>query len=74
MTFLQKSYSEYIQVEKLVVVTTSYEGSDKEEEHEMVPVDSNNNSGNIVSDSDSDSSEENFENSKDNFLDKDVND
>ena len=64
MTFLQKSYGEYSQVEKLVVVTTSYEGSDKEEELEMVPVANNNHS---ISDSDSNSSEEDFENIEENF-------
>ena len=45
-------------------MTTSYEGSDKEEELEMVPIVNNNNSINIVSDSDSDSSEEDFETAK----------
>ena len=74
MTFLQKPYCEYTQVEKPVVVTTSYEGFDKEEELEMVPLVNINNSINIVSDSDSDSSEEDFKNSEDNFFDKDVND
>ena len=38
MTFLQKSYSEYTKVEKPVVVTTSYEGSNNEEELEIVSV------------------------------------
>ena len=32
VTFLQKSYSEYTQVDKPVVVTTSYEKSNEEEE------------------------------------------
>ena len=38
VTFLQKSYSEYTQADKPVVVTTSYEGSDEEEKLEMVRV------------------------------------
>ena len=74
MTFLQKSCGEYTQVEKPVVVTTSYEGSDEEEELKMVPVVNNNNSVNIVSDSNSDLSDEDFENSKDNFFNEDVDD
>ena len=40
----------------------------------MVPVVINNNCVNIVSDSDSESSDEDFKNSKDNFIDEDVND
>ena len=56
-----------------MVVTTSYEGLDKEEELEMVPIINYNNNVNIVSDSDSDSSEEDFEYSEDNFFDKDIN-
>ena len=74
MTFLQKSYGEYTQVEKPVIVTTNYEGSDEEEELEKVPIIDNNNSVNIVSDSESDLSEEVLKNSKDNFFNKDVND
>ena len=74
-TSLQKSYGEYTQVEKPVVVTTSYEGSDKEEELEVIPVvDTNNSINYTVSDSDSDSSEEDFKNRKDNFFNKNVND
>ena len=65
VTFLQKSYSEYTQVEKPMVVTTSYEGSDKEEELEMVPIVNHNKNINIIRYSDSDSSEEDFKNSKD---------
>ena len=72
MTVLQKSYSEYTQVEKPVVMITSYEGSDEEEELKTVPIIKNNNSINIVSDFDSDSSEEDFENSEDNFFDEDI--
>ena len=73
-TSLQKSYGEYTQVEKPVVVTTSYEGSDEEEECEMVPIVNNNNSINRVRDFNSDSSEEDFENNEDNFFNGDVND
>ena len=74
VTFLQKSYSKYTQVEKPVVLTTSYEGSDKEEEHEIIPAVSNDNSVNIVSYFESDLSEEEFQNSKDNFFDEDIDD
>ena len=38
VTFLQKSYGEYTKIEKPVLVTTSYEGSDEEEELETVSV------------------------------------
>ena len=74
VTFLQKSYGKYTQVEKPVVVTFSYDESNEEEEHEMVPVVNNNNSLNIVSDFNSDLNEDDFENSKDNFFNEDVND
>ena len=74
VTFLQESYGEYTQVEKPMVVTTSYDGLDEEEELETVSIVNNNNSVNTVSDSNSDSSEEDFKNSKDNFFDEDVND
>ena len=73
MTFLQKSYGEYTKVEKPVVVTISYEGSDKEKALETVPFVSNNNNVNEVSDFKSDSSEEDFKNNDDNFFDKDIN-
>ena len=55
--FLQKSYGEYTKVEKPSVLTMSYEGSDEEEEPEMVSVVINNKNINVVSNSDSDSSE-----------------
>ena len=74
VTFLQKSYGEYTKVDKPVVVTTSYEGSDEEEELETVHIVTNNSNVNVVSDSDSDSSEEDFENNNDNFFDKYIND
>ena len=67
VTFLQKSYGEYTQVEKPVVVTTSYEGSDMEEELKKVPVVNNNNSINIVSDSNSDLSDDDFKTAKTTF-------
>ena len=57
MTFLQKFYGEYTKVEKPVLVTTSYEGSNDDEELETVLVINNNNNVNIVSDSDSDNSD-----------------
>ena len=69
MTFVQKYYNEYTKIEKHVVVTTSYEGLDKEEELEMVPTDNN---VNVVSSSKSNSSKEDFKNSK--FFDEDIND
>ena len=74
VTFLQKSYSEFTQVETLVVVTTSYEVSKEEGWLEMVLVVSNNYSINIVSDSDNDMSEEDFKNSINNFFEENVND
>ena len=75
MTFLQKSHSEYIEVDKPVVVTTSYEGMDNDEQElETVPVVVNNNSVNVVSDSDSNSSKERFKNGDDNFFDNDIKD
>ena len=76
VTFLQKSYSEYSKVDKPVVVTTSYEGlDDNEEQLKTLPiVVTNNNKVNVVSDSDSDSSEEDFKNNEDNFFDEDIDD
>ena len=38
LSFLNKSYIEYSKVQKPVILTMSYEGSDDEEEPEMVPV------------------------------------
>ena len=74
VTFLQKSQGEYTKVDKPLVVNTSYEGLDKEEELKRVPVVVNNNNVNIVSDSDTNSSEEDFENNDDNFFDEDIDD
>ena len=54
MSFLQKSYSEYTKVDKPVVVTKSYEGSENEEEELTVPLVINNNNVNAVSDSNTD--------------------
>ena len=68
MSFLYTSYDEYTKVENPVVVTTSYEGSDEEEELKTVPVVTNHNNVNVVSDSKSDSSEEHFKNDGENFL------
>ena len=65
--------SQYIQVEKSVVMAMSCEGLDKGEEFKMVPIVNNNNNVNVVSDSSSGSSEEDFENNKGYFFDKDVN-
>ena len=74
MTFLQKSYGEYTNVEKPVVWITSYEGSDEEVKLKIVLIENNNNNVNIVSSSDSDSSNEDFENNKENFFDEDISD
>ena len=73
VTFLNKSYSEYNKVEKPVNLNTSYEGSDNEEELEIVPVDNNNNDVNVVSDSNSESSDEDLKNNDKNIFDEDVN-
>ena len=68
--FLQKSYSEYSKVEKPVLVTMSYDGSDEEEELKMVPiVIQNNNNYNVVSDLDNGSNDEN----KETLLDENIN-
>ena len=45
----------------------SYEGSDEEEEHKVGPVVNNNNDVNVVSNSNSDSNEEDLENVDDKF-------
>ena len=74
VTFLQKSYGEYTKVEKTVVLTTSYEGSDEEEELEAVPVINSNYNINVVSNSDSDSIEEDVNNNKEIFFDEDIDD
>ena len=68
--FFNKSYDEYNKVEKPVILTMSYEGSDKEEEFEIVSKNNNNSDVNIVSDSDSDSSDDNLETNEENFLTK----
>ena len=52
----------------------SYEGSNEEEELEIVPIDNKNNNVNVVSDSNSDSSDEVFKNNEENFFDEDIND
>ena len=54
VTFLQKSYGKFSKVEKPVLVITSYEGLDDEEELKMVPIISNNKNSNGVSDSNND--------------------
>ena len=58
VTFLQKSYGEYSKVEKPVLVTTSCESSDDEEEFEMVPKINNYENSNVVNDSISDNDSE----------------
>ena len=54
MTFLQKLYSEYTKIEKPILVITSYEGLDDDEELKMIPIVNNNNNIDVVSDFDSD--------------------
>ena len=73
MIFLQKSYSEYIKVDKPVVFPTSYKVLGKKEELETVPVVINNSDKNVVHDSNTDSSEEDFKNNDKNFFDEDIN-
>jgi len=64
VAFLNKSYGEFYKVEKPVILTTSYEGSDDEEELEVVS--KNNNSDlNIVSDSNSYSGDDDLKNNED---------
>ena len=57
-------------VSKSVMVTISYEGSDEEEELKMVPIISINNNINIVSDSNSDDSDNNIKNYNESIFDK----
>ena len=62
VSFLQKSDGENSKVEKPILNTTSYEGSNDEEELKTVPiVNENNINNNVVSDSDNDSKNENQE-------------
>ena len=68
VTFLNKSYGDYNKVEKPVILTMRYVGSDKEEEFEIVSNNNNNGDMNIVSNSDSDSSNNNLENIEENFF------
>ena len=72
VTFLNKSYGEYNKVEKPTILKTSYEGSDEEEEFETVSKNDNNGDINIVSDSDSDLSDDDLENNEENFFDEDA--
>ena len=69
MTFLQKSCSEYNKVEKPVLVTTCYEGSNDEEELIPVPIVNNNNNVNVASDFNTDN---NIKNNNNNFFDKGI--
>ena len=72
VTFLNKSYGEYNKVEKPVILRTSYEGSDEEEEFKIVSENNNNGDINIVSDSDSDLSDNDLENNEENFFDETI--
>ena len=67
MTYLQKLYDEYAKVKKPVLVTTSYKGSNDEEDLKTVPVVDNNNKINILTDSKTD---DNIKNSTKNFFDE----
>ena len=69
---LQKSYMDYNKVEKPILVTTSYEGSDDKEKLEMVPLINNNNSYNAVSDSKSNGDDEVDKNLFDDNVNKEV--
>ena len=64
VTFLNKSYSEYNRVGKPTILNISYEGSDDEEELKLVPIENKNNRVNVVSDSDSDSSDDSLKNNR----------
>ena len=66
--FSSKVYDEYSKVEKPDVLNMSYEGYVDEEELKIDPVDNKNNNVNVVSDSYSDSSDEDFKNNEGNFL------
>ena len=57
-----------------MILTTRYEGSDKEEEHKIVSIDNNNNGLHVVSDSNSDSSDDDFKTNKKNLFAKVVDD
>ena len=72
MSFLQKSNGDYSEIEKHVLVTTSYEGLDDNEELGMFPVvNQNNYYQNLFSDSKSESdSDETEENAFDDDIDK----
>ena len=62
MTFLQKTYGAYSNVEKPVLVTTRNEGLDDDEELKIIPVvNQNNNHYNVVSNSDSKSNDKETE-------------
>ena len=74
VTFLKQSYGEYSKVEKPLILHTSYEGSDDEEELKIVPVDNKNNNINVVSDSRTDTNDNDFENNEENFFDEDIDD
>ena len=54
-------------------MNSSYKGSDYEEELKTVPVENDNNHENIVSNSNSESSSEDFKNNEGNFFHKDIN-
>ena len=55
-----------------MILTTSYEGSDDEDEPEIVSVDNNNEGINIVSHSDSDLSDDDLETNEENIFDEDI--
>ena len=70
MTFLHKSYGDYSKIEKPVLVTTSYEGSNDKEGLETVPiVNQNNDNYDVVSDSKSESDDNKAE---ENIFDDDI--
>ena len=72
MAFLWKSYNEHSKVEKTVMVATSYEGLDDEEELQTVPIVSKINDKSYVF-SGSNSNSDNYSNNE-NIFDEDIED
>ena len=73
MTFLQKPYRDYSKVEKFVLVTKSYEESDKKAELELVPIiNQHNNNFNVVVDAKTESYDESEEHFFNKNIDKEV--
>ena len=69
MTSLQKWYGEYSKIEKPVLITTSYEGSNDQDELKTVSMISSNNNYNVVTNFDN---LFNVKNDSINFFDEDI--